>query len=71
MVLKHLAAILLFAGPMFYCGMWMALDPGGLVGLLDFVVRKLVERERTPVSKRIRTGVRVAGVVLTLVAIAI
>jgi hypothetical protein len=85
-VLNHLAAMLFFAGPLFYVGIWMAVDPGGLVGLLDCIVRRfdgraatsggpvsqdIVERERAHISNRIRTGVRVAGVVLTLVAIAV
>ena len=30
MVLDHIAAILVFSGPLFYIGLWMALDPAGI-----------------------------------------
>jgi hypothetical protein len=59
-VLNHLAAMLLFAGPLFYLGLWMAIDPAGIASLAAF-----------PLGRRFRTPVRFAGVVLALIAIAI
>ena len=58
MVLQHLAAILLFSGPIFYLGLWMAIDPAGITGgYFD--------------SSKLRRVVRMAGVALVLVAIAV
>jgi hypothetical protein len=64
-VLNHLAAILFFAGPLFYCGVWMVVDPAGLARLLEIVTRQ------AKTSRKIRAGVRCAGAVLMLVAIAL
>jgi hypothetical protein len=63
-VLNHLAAILFFAGPLFYCGAWLVLDPAGIARLLEMATR------RTP-PRKIRACVRCAGAVLMLVAIAL
>lgn len=86
MVLNHVAAILLFSGPLFYVGLWMAIDPAGFARLPNLIVRvprklvqtlgglpseETVEPERPAISQRLQTGVRFAGVVLVLLAIAI
>ena len=81
MVLSHVAAILLFSGPLFYFGLWMAIDPAGIAGLIEFVVRvfrNLVRSlggrpaeetdERAANCRRLRTGLRIAGVALLLIA---
>jgi hypothetical protein len=39
MVLEHIAAILLFSGPLFYIGLWMALDPAGIAWVPELIVR--------------------------------
>jgi hypothetical protein len=67
-VWNHLAAILFFAGPLFYCGLWMAIAPAGLANMLE---RILIPFGRVGMRSRIRIGVRCVGVVLTLLAIAI
>jgi hypothetical protein len=69
-VLNHLAAILFFGGPLFYIGLWMVLDPAPLTGVVGFVVRTF-RPEQTEVSRRLKTGVRWAGVLLLLCAIAV
>jgi len=86
MVLRHIAAILLFSGPLFYIGLWMAIDPAGfatipelVLGVFRLVVRTLIglpledtlEPEDTFVPRRLRTGLRFAGVALVLFAIVI
>ena len=67
MILNHLAAILFFAGPLFYCGMWMAIAPAGAARVIDFGMQAL--RVETP--GKTRTAIRWVGVVLALIAIAI
>jgi hypothetical protein len=69
-VLNHLAAILFFGGPLFYIGLWMLLDPAPLASAVRFGVRRF-RPEQTDVSSRLRTGVRWAGVLLLLCAIAV
>ncbi len=54
MVWNHLAAVLLLSGPLFYVGVWLAIDPG------------VIAR-----SRRQRTVIRLAGVLLLLFAIAL
>jgi hypothetical protein len=84
MVLKHVAAILVFSGPLLYIALWMVVDPAGIVGLAEFVVRafgNLVrslggrpagENDEPAIdSHRLRTGLRLAGVALLLVAIVV
>jgi hypothetical protein len=78
-VWNHLAAIVFFAGPLFYCGMWMAIAPAGFASLLEFGMRVLnVQRSLTSVPSahagipgRLRAAVRCAGIVLVLFAIAL
>lgn len=60
MVLNHIAAIVFFAGPLFYLGLWMAVDPAGLP--------RLFRRALPPNAK---TAVRCAGVLLLLFAVAL
>ncbi len=77
MVWNHLAAILLFSGPLFYLGLWMAIDPAGILALPEWLLgrfRRLVpdgkgEPEPLAISRRARTALRVAGVTLLLFAI--
>lgn len=84
MVLNHVAAILVCSGPLFYIGLWMVLDPAGIAGLIEFVVRvsrnlvrslggRPAEENDEPAvdSRRLRTGLRLAGLALLLVAIVV
>jgi hypothetical protein len=70
-LLNHLAAILLFAGPFFYIGLWMALDPSGLARLLALPLQRFVGDEHGPMSRRLRSSVRGVGVLLVLFAIVV
>ena len=84
MLLNHIAAILLFSGPLFYMGLWMVIDPAGVAGLAELLVRvlrkvvqtlggvrseRIVEPEYAEISRRLRTRLRCAGVALLLFAI--
>jgi hypothetical protein len=84
MVLDHLAAILLFSGPLLYLGLWMVLDPAGIAWLPEMIVRMfrkhvrslggftaedVVEPEHDAISRRLRTALRFAGVALLIFAI--
>ena len=86
MVLEHIAAIILFSGPLFYLGLWMVLDPAGIAWVPELIVRVLrnavkgsggpasediVEPEQTAISHRLRRALRFAGVALLLLAIAV
>jgi len=84
MVLEHIAAILLFSGPLFYLGLWMAIDPAGIASLPEtvawalkgfvrvFVGLKSSEtiQAHSDISPRLRRGLRIAGIALAVVAIA-
>ena len=83
-MLNHVAAVLVCSGPLFYAALWMLVDPAGVVGLAEFVVRvsrDLVHAlgglpseeiaEQAAISRRLRTGLRLAGVALLLVAIVV
>ena len=83
MVVEHILAILLFSGPLFYVGLWLAIDPAGLVTLPQDTLRaawilvhnlagRSAQRGAEPagVSGRVRNTLRVVGIVLVLVAIA-
>ena len=39
MVLRHLAAIFIFSGPLFYIGLLMAVDPAGIPTLSQWLLR--------------------------------
>ena len=39
MVLRHLAAIFIFSGPLFYVGLLMAVDPAGIPTLSQWLLR--------------------------------
>ena len=84
MVLEHLAAILLFSGPFFWVGLWMAIDPAGIAMILSWFVRvsqnvvrkfgglttqETAEPKYDDISRRTRMFLRLAGVVLVLFAI--
>ena len=85
MLLNHIAAMLLFSGPLFYLGLWMALDPSGIaalpqsiVGVSRQIVRDLCGQQsgeigelQPAIPRRLRIAVRFAGVVVVLLAIAV
>ena len=85
MVLNHIAAILLFSGPLFYIGLLMAVDPAGIPTICQWLVRvfrhflqrldglpsEIVEPEDTDVSRRVRRVFRFAGLALLLIAIVV
>ena len=86
MVLDHIAAVLVFSGPLFYIGLWMALDPAGVAWVPELIVRvfrnavngsggpaseEIVEPEQTAISHRLRRALRFVGVALLLLAIAV
>lgn len=65
MVLNHLAAMVFFGGPLFYVGLWIAIDPAACTGIVERL------GARAEISRKVRTGVRFAGVALVLLAMAI
>ena len=80
MVLNHVAAILFFSGPLFYVGLFMAVDPAGVAAvpqwLFGFIRRSVrteqtVLPEQTGIPRPVRRGLRIAGVALVLIAIVI
>ncbi len=75
MVLDHLAAIFLFSGPLFYLGLFMAVDPAGIPILTQWfrrlLTREMVDGRHPEVSPRLRRAVRLTGVALLLLAIVI
>ena len=85
MVLEHFAAILIFSGPVLYIGLWMVIDPAGMVMIPSWVVRvsqsavqkisglqsgEIVEPDHVTISRRTRKALRLAGLALVLFAIA-
>jgi hypothetical protein len=73
MVLNHIAAVLLFSGPVFYIGLWMAVDPGGVAAAprwLAAAFRRMEPRSK-PMPPGLRVALRLAGVILVLLAIAL
>jgi len=77
MVLHHVAAILIFSGPLFWIGLWMAVDPAGITELAGFLVRMAGRLVRPPLkpdvdaalnSLRLRKRLRFAGLALVLAA---
>jgi hypothetical protein len=85
MVLNHLAAILLFSGPLFYIGLWMVVDPAGLASIPEVLlgnVRTIVQNIGGAGSPEIRQVgyadsrsvqrlVRFAGIALLIIAVAV
>jgi hypothetical protein len=87
MVLNHIAAILLFSGPLFYIGLAMVIFPASIARLPESVVlglrkfvngfgglpspQRLVEPEQTDVSRTVRRAVRFAGLALLLFGIVV
>jgi hypothetical protein len=67
-----------FAGPLFYIGLWMTVDPTGFARLASLLIRvfndsvrrlgvpEIRQAERAGISRKLRTGVRCAGLVLVL-----
>ena len=77
MVLNHIAAVVLFSGPLFWIGLWVAIDPAGVAALAESVVRggrrmagkSKTEPDHAENSRRLRMRLRAAGVALVLLAI--
>jgi hypothetical protein len=77
-VLNHVAAIIFFAGPLFYIGLWMAVDPVGIANIprwLFGIFTKCNENTAAPkyseVPWPVQRALRVAGVTLVLIAIVV
>ena len=87
MVLNHIAAILLFSGPLFYVGLVMVIFPASIARLPGSVVgglrkfvnglgglpspERLVEPEQADVSRKAQRVVRFTGLALLLSGIVI
>ncbi len=71
MVLNHIAAILLFSGPLFYLGLFLAVLPADAARLAAAIARPFTPGfEPVGVPGRARTALRLAGIALLLLAIA-
>ncbi len=84
MVLNHIAAVVLLSGPFFWIGLWMAIDPAGVAWFPELIARvfrkalrgsvpaseAIVDAEDFVLSPGFRRGVRLAGIVLLLIAMA-
>ena len=80
MVLNHIAAILLFSGPLFYIGLVMVVDPADIAALPEWFAHALQNFRRAsggqPAQKllglekagtsRLRRAVRLAGLALVV-----
>jgi hypothetical protein len=85
MLLNHVAAILVFSGPLFYIGLLMAVDPAGIPTLSQWLLRvfrhfvhrlhglpsEIKEPEYTDLSRKGRRVVRLTGVALLVFAIVV
>jgi hypothetical protein len=87
MVLNHIAAILVFSGPLFYIGLLMVIFPASIArfpesvifGLRNFVTsfggvpspEGLDKPKRPDISRKVRRALRVGGVALLLLGIVI
>lgn len=80
MVLRHLAAIFLFSGPLFYLGLLLALDPAGIPTLLHWIVGTTIQlgkgkspgdldRDCEEVPTPVRRALRLAGLALLVLAV--
>jgi hypothetical protein len=84
MVLRHLAAVFIFSGPLFYIGLLMAVDPAGIPTISQWLLRvfktlvhrlaglpsqDLVEPDDAEISRTVRRALRFAGVALLVFAI--
>jgi hypothetical protein len=83
-LLNHIAAILVFSGPLFYIGLLMAVDPAGIPTLALWVrrvCRHFVQRLRGfpseiaepeyDISRKVRRVLRFTGVALLVFAIVV
>jgi hypothetical protein len=84
-LLNHIAAVLVFSGPLFYIGLLMAVDPEGVPVLSQWLLRtfrNFVQRLRgvppviaepayRNISRRARKVVRFSGVALLVFAIVV
>jgi hypothetical protein len=75
MIVKHLAATLLFSGPLFYAGLLMTVDPAGCARLPGLLIRLLRNGrfsgpEHADIPRRLQTALRFAGIALLLFAVA-
>ncbi len=86
MLLNHIAAVLVFSGPLSWIGLWIAIDPAGITALADLIlqgIRRMVGRldavpgkegaepDHVKTASRLRMRLRLAGVALVLFAIVI
>lgn len=86
MVLNHVAAILIFSGPLFYVGLLMVIFPASIARLPESLFRvfrnlvqnfsrvssqEIVEPEQAHVSRTVRRVVRFTGLALLLFGIVI
>ena len=87
MVLNHVAAILLFSGPLFYVGLVMVIFPASIARLPVSVIlglrkvvdglgglsspERLVEPEQADVSRKAQRVVRFTGLALLLFGIVV
>jgi hypothetical protein len=86
MLLNHLAAIFVFSGPLFYLGLWMAVDPGGILTLSLWALRafrhlgyrfdgcvtqEILGSDHAETPRRLRRALRCVGVALLVFAIVI
>jgi hypothetical protein len=85
MVLEHLAAIFFLSGPLFYIGLFLAVDPAGIPTVYQWLLRvfrhflhrlvglpsEMVQPVDTDVSRRVRRVFRFAGVALLFIAIVV
>ena len=83
--MNHIAAILVFSGPLFYVGLLMALDPAGIPTLSQWFVHlfrrfarrlsgrqsEMVEPRYAEISRRTRRILRLTGVGLLVFAIVV
>ena len=85
MLSNHIAAILVFSGPLFYVGLLMAVDPAGIPTLSQWLVHlfrrfvqrlsgrqsEMVEPRYAEISRRTRRILRLTGVGLLVFAIVV
>ena len=86
MVLNHIAAVLLFSGPVLWLGLWMAIDPAAFIWVAGIVARLIRpslraspeapaevdgKAEHVAISRRHKSAVRLAGMILALFAVVV
>jgi hypothetical protein len=85
MLLNHIAAVLVFSGPLFYIGLLMAVDPEGVPVLSQWLLRtfrhfvqrlrgfpsEIAEPGYRDISRKARRVLRFTGVALLVFAIVV